>query len=147
MKWIQQKSKQNNGSNLYPICTVCIQIWNNVAQGSSLRPETPCCSLGFLFHCNQLNYWPPSLKVTGQLMRYSSVPFMHVLTVTSFIFQPSQKSSLLSFRSCVSLDLIMIFLISKPFHPYLPTALLTITPALRKWHTHGLRNRIAKLQY
>lgn len=43
-------------------------------------------SYRFLFQCNQLNSRPRSLKVTSQLMRYSSVPFKHVLTLTSFYF-------------------------------------------------------------
>lgn len=93
--WVSKKDVSTTMTAIwqYSMRTVCIQICNIVAQGSSLRPETLWVLLRtwrnshlFLFQCNQLNSWPRSLKVTSQLMRYSSVPFKHVLTWTSFYF-------------------------------------------------------------
>lgn len=108
----------------FVLSAYCVQMCNNVAQGSSLRPETLWVPLrtwrNQVTDFHQLNYWPRSLKVTSQLMRYSQEPFKRVLTLTSFYFSTIAEIYP-PFLPCLSaLTSSWLFLISKPFHPYLP---------------------------
>lgn len=153
------KIKQNNDTNLYPICSVCIQIWNNVAQGSSLRPETLCCSLGCLSAPEETKspIFLPQKPIKLPTSRFEGDRPTNEIQLSAFYacFNSSillfsshrKKSSLLSFRSCVSLDLIMIIPYLQTISSLSPPTLFTITPALGKWQTYGLKNRIAKLEY